>query len=1488
MTNQILEPVEEARERTLVVERTEPHGDVDAPVSSSSRWGMALLEFALLAVIVIAALVLRFRGIQWGTGYFLHPDELFMTQVLDNINAPSGWREYLDSGRSPLNPFNHGTGYLYGTFPLFAAKLVGSFTEYSGVHNAHIPGRWLSALADTGTVVLVWSVGRMLWNRWTGLLAALLMAFTVLHIGASHYFTTDAWSTFFATASFASVLGAWRCRRWVFYALAGLMVGLAAASKPTMLAAIGFLLVPALETVRLHGWRALLPRWRSLASDEHERSFPVLLASALSLFVAIWTIRIAQPYMFEGPSLFSFRFDPRWVADVEFWRNVQSGEFDYPPSIQWANRTPIVFQLKNMILWGMGPGLAIPALGGLAWHLWRIVVGRAWPSWITLGLVGWICFHIVYFGVAFSKTQRYLMPAYPLLVLLAAAAIVATVRWGWRRGRFRLPAAGWSIRFPRWAHPGLILPLIAVVTTMFYGAAFVSVYAEPQTRVEASEWIVANVPDGSTIANEYWDLGLPVAVPSLADREYETLDLELYADENRQKLNQLVGSLQRADFIVLSSGRLRDSITRMPWRYPMATRYYEALYSGELGFDQVAHFTSFPKLLGVEIDDRAAEEALTVYDHPEVTVFRKSDRWHAHDAWKLLDDALGRGGLSVRPALTQPSSMMLDAGEQETVRSRSSWGAVFDPGSIANQVPVVAWYLALQIAAGPFVPILWRIFPWLPDRGYAAAKTIGIFSIGWAPWWLATLRWLEFGLVAIAVPWLAAVIVGALILRAHPRRFLAGLRGAWRWIVTTELLLLGGYLAALWSRTHHPDLWVPGRVGTQLQNMATFNAMSLTPFYPAYDPWLADGVIHDFTFGFMPWAALTRLTGIVPETAFSLTLAMLAALVVVNAWMAAAVLIARFRPGASQWHAIAGGLLAPVLLIGIGSWGMAQRVGADDWGLNFEGTVIDAIDGVWTTITSNPGTLDGAWHAIDMYEGTGALEFPLLSFLTGEMAIQHLAMPLLLVGVILLFGCLNREDRPRPLGWQVMDSLGDRRTAGWFLGGMGLVTGWTAAANPLFGVVLMTLVALALFLAVGATRAWTHSWIVLRDTALAILTVGAVASGAVAPFIASYGNFATKRVPLVQPLSVNEYIGYLGASIAIALGYLLWQLWSLGGVTRQVYGLGWPGVIGCGALLLVSLGLAVAVGHLAIFLLLLLLLVGCLTWYRHDDVRHLMLLAVLTVVIMGGIVANRMTFETWTGQQNIPLQVSLASWILLAAGAVPIVVIALVTAWDRTTRPRMAGKRIFAAGWVAALVVLIGAGMVYPVLGYPDRLDDRLVQTDPTLDSFAFMEGGELDLNAANEPVEPVEPYGLSGDLAAIEWMRENLSGLPVIVEAPSLVGGWAGRISALTGYPAVIGVVPVEKQQRPGMERLVDWRYDDVTRIYEGLAFEEIEPILQDYGVRLIYVGALERATYPAAALAKFDAAADAGDLDVIYEDNGVTLYAYDGPRDSREFSDP
>ena len=56
---------------------------------------------------------------------------------------------------------------------------------------------------------------------------------------------------------------------------------------------------------------------------------------------------------------------------------------------------------------------------------------------------------------------------------------------------------------------------------------------------------------------------------------------------------------------MLASNRLWRTIPRLPERYPMSTRYYQALFDGELGFEQVYTWATPPRLGPLVIDDQA-------------------------------------------------------------------------------------------------------------------------------------------------------------------------------------------------------------------------------------------------------------------------------------------------------------------------------------------------------------------------------------------------------------------------------------------------------------------------------------------------------------------------------------------------------------------------------------------------------------------------------------------------------------------------------------------------------------------------------------------------------------------------------------------------------------------------------------------------------------------------------------------------------------------
>ena len=174
--------------------------------------------------------------------------------------------------------------------------------------------------------------------------------------------------------------------------------------------------------------------------------------------------------------------------------------------------------------------------------------------------------------------------------------------------------------------------------------AFSSIYSRTHTRVAASRWIYANIPAGSTLANEHWDDWLPIGgmdgKSSYGDNGlFKSVEMANYEDDTPAKLDGMVQNLASADYVILSSNRLYDSIPRLPVRYPMTIRYYQLLFGGQLGFERVATFTSYPTLFGLQIPDQAAEESFSVYDHPKVQIFRKTSAFDPD----VLRQALERG-----------------------------------------------------------------------------------------------------------------------------------------------------------------------------------------------------------------------------------------------------------------------------------------------------------------------------------------------------------------------------------------------------------------------------------------------------------------------------------------------------------------------------------------------------------------------------------------------------------------------------------------------------------------------------------------------------------------------------------------------------------------------------------------------------------------------------------------------------------------------------
>lgn len=321
------------------------------------------MRHALFFLILSLAVFLRLYNTYWDDGTHLHPDERMIIMVSERIRLPQTVEEYdmLFTPDSTLNP----KFFAYGSFLMYLLKgiswLLGK-ADYDGMLTI---GRTTSALIDTGSVMLVFFIARVILRRQpknpdrsknaNGILhfaqddkvfpylAMFFYAVSVLPIQSSHFFISDMPLTFLSLATLLGLLVLQRTKRPIVTAvLIGCCFGLALATKITavLLAvpiAVAFLFwFFTKKTVSLLLMMVIL-----------------LLASATVVFAATMPYGIIDFSTFKAQTLEQsrMRVDP----------------YVFPFTLQYVGTTPYWYFTKHMLLWGMGLPLGILAFSGTLW-----------------------------------------------------------------------------------------------------------------------------------------------------------------------------------------------------------------------------------------------------------------------------------------------------------------------------------------------------------------------------------------------------------------------------------------------------------------------------------------------------------------------------------------------------------------------------------------------------------------------------------------------------------------------------------------------------------------------------------------------------------------------------------------------------------------------------------------------------------------------------------------------------------------------------------------------------------------------------------------------------------------------------------------------------------------------------------------------------------------------------------------------------------------
>jgi len=1385
-----------------------------------------MLHTVTFVIVLAVGATLRFVGLDWDQGQHQHPDERFLSTVLLQIEpAPNLWT-YFDPGRSPLNPFNHDVSFfVYGTFPLFLVESLARVLGRSGYDEIYLVGRTLSALFDLGTVGVVYLLARRLLGPWPAVVAAALLALTVHSIQIAHFLAVDTFATFFATLTLWLLVRYSKSREARTLGLAGIATGLAMASK----------LSTSLLLLLFAGWWTLTgARARVLGDTWARRGAWLAHLLAFGVFAALG-FRLFQPYAFAEAWPWDWRLAPAFTSALAQQQAIQTGTLDWPPGIQWAGTIGWFFPLEQFVRWGAGPSFGLAALAGLglaAVGWWRT------RNHILVLPLAWGGLNFLVFGAFVLKTMRYFHPVYPVLALVTAWAFA----WGWKRRR-RHRLAAW-----------VIAAALATVlgATALWALAFTQIYGRDHSRVAASAFIYANAPPGSTIAVEHWDDALPLPLDGLHPARFRQVQVRVYDPDREAKRTHLIEALNQADLVVLASDRGAATIPRMPQRYPLTARYYAALDDGSLGFDLLARFESRPSLGPWVIDDRSAEEAFSVYDHPTVSIYaRRGDETPA-DMQRALGSVDLRGVVQVLPKDAVTRRTDLTATEAARVEAQAGWPAQFQERPLRGAGAVAAWFAAVWLAGLLTWPLVWLALRRLPDRGYAAARVLGPAAAVVPAWWLASLDVLPFDVPAVLVGAGLMAAAAALVIwrrRQVLRRSLPAAAGP---VLLTELLTLLAFGVMLLLRTRNPDLWHPVFGGEKPMDVAHLNAVIRSPAFPPHDPWYAGSRLNYYYLGHVPTAALAKTLGVLPATAYNLAVAGAFAAAVTAVFGAAAglwsLLGRRWREAAAVGTAavvlvlLAGNLhvalqLAVAAQRQAGATGIAALELPD---LLFNGGLAQAFD-FWAATRVIPRTVN---------------EFPWFTFMYGDlhphlMNFAHTGTAL--IGAVGIVGLGEATRRQRVTGWRPWAAGLVFQT--FVLALHRVVNPWD---YPTYTVITLASLAYAL---------WRSGRLDSRGLAATLLGVGVgltvVSQLLFQPFHAAYVDFyggldlTPNTTPAVQWLLI------FGLPIAVLASYAALRLVeSLRERPPQVV-LKASGSI-AGVLLVAGLIGAGADWSTRALIVGLLILGASAAWRVRSQPAALAPLALLLAGVGLTAAPEFIVVRDDIGRLNTIFKSYLQAWTFLGLGA------ALALPYlARVLRPRRGGRFLSArVAWAASLALLAAAALSYPLLAMPHKLDLRIQPLPATLDGEAFMEGGLI--------YDQGVPVELSADRRAIEWLRGNLVGAPVLAETPTTIYRWGGRISVYTGLPTIMAWDWHAKQQHWGFVHEVEARFDDARELFATRDHRRARALLSTFNVGLIYVGELERSIYAAESLAKFDRM-EAFGIRAVYRDGDTVIYRVD-----------
>ncbi|MDO8429568.1 MAG: glycosyltransferase family 39 protein [Candidatus Daviesbacteria bacterium] len=406
--------------------------------SYHSKPKLLTFNFALLIILIIGAF-LRFYKLDFGQGFFTHPDEYHIVISASQLSFPTQMHP---------NFFSYGTVSIYLIyFTKEILSLLNSIFNFEFLtFNFFLIGRFYSALFSTASIFLVFKITSYFGSSKLSLLAALLTATTPGAVQQAHFATPESTLIFCLLLCLFFLLKYYTKPTALSLIFSGISFGLALGVKASSLVFILAVLVCAILTHK----------------NQILKLFQFFLIFLISAFL---TLLIVAPFIFLD--------FPAFLSNLQYEGSLARGVIPVFYTRQFIQTSGILFQLTDILPYALGPVLL--TFGVLGFLLLLKESFKRSGLGLLILLSGFLSLFL-FNSLLFAKWTRFISPTFPFFAIFSSCFLVKY--------------------FPK------KLLLIPIFLHLLWTVAFFSIYIQPDVRVQAQDWLLLNLPKNSVVLVE--------------------------------------------------------------------------------------------------------------------------------------------------------------------------------------------------------------------------------------------------------------------------------------------------------------------------------------------------------------------------------------------------------------------------------------------------------------------------------------------------------------------------------------------------------------------------------------------------------------------------------------------------------------------------------------------------------------------------------------------------------------------------------------------------------------------------------------------------------------------------------------------------------------------------------------------------------------------------------------------------------------------------